>query len=290
MRRRWLIIWTLLLVFPGVRTLPSWGETWWSTQKTEEERTLAPGVVYRRLIFHTMLNEPVCAHVVNATGLEDRYVFGVLGSFGTHFDPSVFARQSKAIVTINGGFFSTRPSRALGLVMAHGKVLYPAVSSKYSGTVGFHSKGLLIDWLGPEDFNGYKLASSKREWNECHAALGAGPVLLKKGALRIEPAEDGFYSQRHPRTGIGKKADGSAVLVVVDGRQLEWSVGVTLQELAHLFIELGAVDALNLDGGGSSVMVVGDQVISRPCDYTMPDSAGVERPVANVIALFPKEN
>ena len=84
---------------------------------------------------------------------------------------------------------------------------------------------------------------------------------------------------RHPRTGAGVSKDGRTLwLVVVDGRQPEYSVGMTLPELGDLLIELGADDALNLDGGGSSSFVArnsaGEWITNKPSD-------GKFRPVAN---------
>ncbi|MCH8086838.1 MAG: phosphodiester glycosidase family protein, partial [Chloroflexi bacterium] len=241
------------------------------------------------ILFDTLPNEPVRAHIVNATGLHDKYIFGVLGSFGTHIPPSQFAKQSKAVVTMNGGFFSSRPSRASGLVMAHGKILYPPLNPKYLGTVGFHTKGFLIDKIEPADIKGYTLSTEKAGWNECHAALGAGPILVLSGTNVVKPLEDAFYTKRHPRTGIGITRGGEAVLIVVDGRQTEWSVGVTLDEFANLFLELGAEQALNLDGGGSSTLLIGEELVNHPSHFAVSGEPGVERAVANVIALFHRE-
>jgi exopolysaccharide biosynthesis protein len=90
----------------------------------------------------------------------------------------------------------------------------------------------------------------------------------------------GFAASRHPRTAVGVAPDQSTLwLVVVDGRQPEHSLGMTLPELAGLFGALGAPEALNLDGGGSSVMVLRGRVVSRPSD------AGGERAVVNALVL-----
>jgi hypothetical protein len=89
---------------------------------------------------------------------------------------------------------------------------------------------------------------------------------------------DQLASQRHPRTGVGLR-DGTLVMVTVDGRQPGYSEGMTLAELASLFIELKCVEAMNLDGGGSTTMVVRDRVMNSP-------SGGAPRAVANALALF----
>lgn len=261
-------------------------EPWWSKQSVEETRPVATGIEYKKILFTTISNEPVRAHVVTASQLDSQYIFGVLGSFGTHIKPSVFAKQSNAIVTVNGGFFSTRPSKALGLVMAHSRILYPPLLARFTGTVGFSSKGLLIDKIEENDVNGFMIATEKKGWNDCHAALGAGPILLQSATNVLQPSEDSFYTARHPRTGIGKSATGDAIIIVVDGRQSGWSVGVSLDEFANMFLELGAIDALNLDGGGSSTMVIQDEIVNYPSDLAMGGKPGIERAVANVITLF----
>jgi exopolysaccharide biosynthesis protein len=84
----------------------------------------------------------------------------------------------------------------------------------------------------------------------------------------------GFADARHPRTAVGVRADGRILLVTVDGRQPELSVGMTIAELATLLIELGAVEAVNMDGGGSTTMVVRGRVVNSPSDLTGERAVG----------------
>jgi len=113
-------------------------------------------------------------------------------------------------------------------------------------------------------------------------AVSGGPRILRAGEISIENrAErfaDAFATRRHPRTGVGLR-DNTLVLVTVDGRQPGFSAGMTLRELAQLFRDLGCQEAVNLDGGGSTTMVVRDQVVNSPSD-------GQPRRVANSLALF----
>jgi len=90
----------------------------------------------------------------------------------------------------------------------------------------------------------------------------------------------GFVAGRQPRTLAGVRADGTLLLVTVDGRLPGWSVGMTLPESARLMRSLGARDALNLDGGGSSTMVVRGEVVNRPADR-------VERRVSDGLFVLP---
>jgi exopolysaccharide biosynthesis protein len=79
---------------------------------------------------------------------------------------------------------------------------------------------------------------------------------------------------------VGVTATGKILLVVVDGRQPRWSLGPTSSEFAQIMADLGAVTALNLDGGGSSEMVVEGEVVNRPSD-------GHERAITNAILVLP---
>lgn len=112
--------------------------------------------------------------------------------------------------------------------------------------------------------------------------LGGGPVLLRGGASAPDAGEyaAGFRLERHPRTAVGARADGTVVFVVVDGRQPALSVGLTIDELAALMSELGCVEAINLDGGGSTTMVIRGRVVNHPSD------AGGERPVGDALLVF----
>jgi hypothetical protein len=114
-----------------------------------------------------------------------------------------------------------------------------------------------------------------------HEVVGGFPVLLRDGANvlgEVDVRED-FGARRHPRTAIGWTADGRVLLVVVDGRQPAWSDGMSLDELTWLFQRLGAAHALNLDGGGSTAMVLNGRVVNRPSDREG------ERAVGNALAL-----
>ncbi|MGH7475404.1 MAG: phosphodiester glycosidase family protein [Longimicrobiales bacterium] len=112
--------------------------------------------------------------------------------------------------------------------------------------------------------------------------VGGFPELLRDGQRaaerdRVAPA---FGALRHPRTALGIDRDRSAVLLVtVDGRQAPYSDGMTLGELTRLLLRLGADDALNLDGGGSTTMAIGGQVVNRPSDREG------ERAVGNAILV-----
>jgi len=115
--------------------------------------------------------------------------------------------------------------------------------------------------------------------------VGGGPHLVTAGkplaaAAEAEQFKEDFSRSRHPRTAAGVRDDGFLVLVTVDGRQPKKSVGMTISELTGLVLELGCVEAINLDGGGSTTMVIKNRVVNSPSD------AADERPVSDALLIF----
>ncbi len=111
--------------------------------------------------------------------------------------------------------------------------------------------------------------------------LGGNPVLIYGGRVQSQDLQgNGAFFARQPRTALGVTSDGRMLLVVVDGRQSGYSVGMTLGELAELMNSLGARSAINLDGGGSSTMWLNGQRANRPSD-------GYERGVGSALVVLP---
>jgi exopolysaccharide biosynthesis protein len=87
-------------------------------------------------------------------------------------------------------------------------------------------------------------------------AVGASHVILRNGGTDNLSIGTDFSDTRHPRTAAGVTSDGTIVLVVVDGRQPEISNGASLADLAYIMSTLDCVNAINLDGGGSSTFIL----------------------------------
>jgi hypothetical protein len=118
-------------------------------------------------------------------------------------------------------------------------------------------------------------------WDTVADAIGGGPVLVRDGRPVFRANEAFTTSQiapRHPRTAIGQLANGRILLVVVDGRQPGYSVGMTTFEMAQTMVRLGAVRAMQLDGGGSSTLAFDGAVLNRPSD-------GRERAISTALML-----
>jgi hypothetical protein len=115
--------------------------------------------------------------------------------------------------------------------------------------------------------------TTPRAWSTAPDILGGAGLLIAGGAMvddwEVERVRDDFVTTRHPRTLVGADRDGFIWLVVVDGRRPD-SLGMRLDELQRLAGRLGLVDALNLDGGGSTTLVVENTVVNRPSDPIGP--------------------
>lgn len=135
-------------------------------------------------------------------------------------------------------------------------------------------------------------------------SIGGAPVLVRHGRRWVASTGPSFVTGRHPRTAVGWTKTGDVMLVTVDGRQDGYSLGMSLPELADLLVGLGADEALNLDGGGSTTFVRGGAVANRPSDRLVRRGGrealvhlpsrwdqvigNVERPVGNILAIVPR--
>ncbi len=123
---------------------------------------------------------------------------------------------------------------------------------------------------------------SFHKW-KMRTAVGGGPVLVQYGRIHITNEEELKFpgkaiNDAHPRTCMGYTADGRLIVMVIQGRYPN-AAGATLKQEAQLLVDLGCVEALNLDGGGSSCMLINGK------ETIKPSSDGVERPVPAVFII-----
>lgn len=112
------------------------------------------------------------------------------------------------------------------------------------------------------------------DWHRIDNVMGGGPLLVR-GGKNLAPTKGEFNETRHPRSVVGRDRQGGLWFVVIDGRQPQ-STGASLTETADVMLRLGCIEAMNLDGGGSSTLRLFGLTLNRP-------SGGVERPVGNAI-------
>jgi len=212
-----------------------------------------------------------------------------------------FNQTVDAYASVNGGFFWKDNIKSA--VIYPNEVKAKNLASVYRNHISFPvirgffglktDRFLSVDWIyhsgnGPSDIYTFTqpLSYSRDDPNPKPApqpddgvaygnlltGIGGGPVLVKDNAIRVTYDEEVFwgesgvgYNNMDPRTAVGYTTDKHVIMLVADGRS-EISEGVGLPELAKIMSDLGCVEALNLDGGGSSQMAIGDAFVNKPSD------------------------
>lgn len=160
----------------------------------------------------------------------------------------------------------TAKVRLVSAVSRKGNSAIPAGGAVLSG-VGKGAEALRSLWKDVQERRALPEATIAFTAHPAAAQSFAGnPVLLRDGKISYGSQNNYIFRGRHPRTAIGYTGSGELLLVTVDGRQRGWSSGMTLRELAGFMQGLGAVYALNLDGGGSTTFVRHGKVVNRPSD------------------------
>ncbi|GAA4728478.1 phosphodiester glycosidase family protein [Flavisolibacter ginsenosidimutans] len=219
---------------------------------------------------------------------------------------SVLAMRSRALAAVNGSFFKMRGLDPDESKKVAGKAPLERSLLGYNRSVVYLREGDSVIAENKEKDNARKrhnqgsvvirkravsLVKDSADINWEHQLRGedvmsTGPVLIVNGQDQLL-TKDAFTTDRHPRTAIGKRRDGTLVLLVVDGRAAE-SAGASLPELQAVFRWLRCTEAINLDGGGSTTMYIKGQpfngVVNYPTDNKKWDHEG-EREVANALVI-----
>ena len=132
----------------------------------------------------------------------------------------------------------------------------------------------------------YDLNDIQWKWWKMRTAVGGGPVLIHDGKIHITNREEQLFpdadGDHQPRTGMGYTRDGQLIILAIQGRTPGIAAGATLQEEARILLGLGCYQALNLDGGGSSCLLVNGKETIRPSDQEG------ERPLPAVFVIKQK--
>ena len=192
-----------------------------------------------------------------------------------HFHPVTLTMPDGVEVVVKNG-------KVTGIFDKHGSSRIPtdgyilSASGKKRHTLLTHIAGgdavVIREMVIPERVGDSNL------WASFTHIIGGGPLLLRDGiapstqAYEREGFDQAFHSFWHPRTAVGKKADGTLFFLTITATEAGVRRGVMLPRLAELFLEWGATDALNLDGGNSSMLIVRDKVVSvKQKDATKPE-------------------
>lgn len=235
--------------------------------------------------------------------------FDVIGDASGYHKPSDFYNEQAQTILINGGFFYS--GNSLSLVWRDGNLVCPNVqvdSPDWTETMYYMPRGTFAQRADGSFFTGwtYTTLSNQTYWYptsmpleagkipsldypeggcmfEAETAVGGGPVLVLDDKV-VNSHEDEYLlinpTSNRPRTAIGLDTDNSKLIYFVcEGDSRTVGVpGMTLEDVANLLLDLGCNEALNLDGGGSSCMLVNGQETIKPSD-------GSQRSVINAVVM-----
>lgn len=182
------------------------------------------------------------------------------------------ARRTGARLAINGGGFAKARGLLypMGITVVDGEIkTFDVIGNEWS-FIGFDRNGRLV---------GGKI-TTREQLEKLNVRYGASfvPTLLKDG--KKQPIPSKWRNRKEPRTLIGHFSNGDLLFIVIDGRQKDYSLGVTLEEAQDKLLEFNIRDAYNLDGGGSSTFYYNGKVLNRPSD-------GRERKLASNFVVIP---
>lgn len=298
--RRWLrgmlLVGSLVALLLGTALLAVGGYSLWFTHRplpASVQRTLFEGVDYLRIVRETPARNVI--HVVrinlHAPGIRFLVTPGVSPEDAPPFFRAMktteFLQQYRLQLAINGDFFypfhSTTPFNfyprrgdrvyTTGISMSEGKVYSPGNNAHPTLYISKDNRVSIDTPVG-----------------DAYNAISGDALLLKGGVITPQSmTSDRYRTEPQPRLAVGYTRDASTLIVVmVDGRQPNFSEGLSMPDFGRLALEYGLYDAINLDGGGSVTLAIAGadgqpEILNTPIDNYLP---GRERIVANHLGVY----
>ena len=290
--------------------------------KPVQRDTLAPGLRLFT-ITDTLNGRPFIAYYIEANLKNKKLDFTTQVGKGKRYTPSQFYEtEGEPSVVVNGTFFSFATNQNLNVIIRNGKVLsynVPALKSMISDSFYYPTRSAIgitrnrradVAWLFTDTAQRWPYAFQSRpiiargktsdpelkdlhtidpwKWWKMKTAIGGGPVLIQEGKMNVTNREEQMLvkgvADLHPRTAMGYTKKRKLIILVVQGRTPGIAEGATLNEVAKILADLGCHEALNLDGGGSSCMLVNGKETIKPSDKEG------QRPIPGVFIIKQKNN
>jgi hypothetical protein len=264
-------------------------------QPQSETRALFQGVIYQRDVRNSP--RPLVIHIVTIDLSTPSVGFQV-----TPGDPkakrplkarttSQFLSEFKTQLAINGDFFWPWHSRSILSYYPHvgDPVSVRGIGASRGVVYSKGSKRFPHPTLHISDKNSAQLCWPRQKPElPIYNAISGSFLLLHQGQVMVPEGGNPAYLDLNPRTALGlDKTRKKLILCLIDGRQSGYSEGVRHAELARIMREHGTWEAINLDGGGSTTLVIegknGPEILNSPIDCNIP---GRERAVANHLGVF----
>ena len=294
----------------------SWAQLYWKLVDTGFGQLPSSVKVYKTT--DSLNGRPFIAYCIVAKLKDHKLEFTTQTGAGKRYTPSqYYDKEDSPLVVMNGTFFSFETNQNLNTVIKDGQVLaynIPALKQKNTDSFYYPTRSAIgisknrradVAWLFTDTAQRWPYAFQERpilakgtnpdpsfedlntldqwKWWKMNTAIGGGPVLIKDHLINVtNEAEQMFVkgeNDRHPRTAIGYTRRRKLIILAIQGRFPGVAEGATLEEEAKILMDLGCVEALNLDGGGSSCVLVNGKETIQPSDK------GGQRPVPGVFII-----
>lgn len=268
---------------------------------------------------NTISGKQVQAYIAVADISENKARFRILGEkTGSHTPKQFYDNNSQPGIVLNGGYFWSGTSLGLmvrdGQMISGAQQIvyrdYNGIGREYYPTLGafgtnpdntfsafwiYESNNTIYTYPNPspnktgeepQPMPSPDFPEGAKEWKPRHA-IGAGPLLITKGEYKNLWEAEMFDAQsgvgptvNHPRSAVAYHPSGHVVLFVCEGRnKTPDTPGLTLKDVSDILLSMGCTEAINLDGGGSSCMLVNGQETIKPSD-------GNQRAITNAVAIY----
>jgi len=234
--------------------------------------TLANSVQYKQYAFRDSSNQPQKVFVLQIDLRDPQTYLRPIGGAGCK-KVSEYGAQAKALAAVNAGFFD-------GSCKSVSFLKLDAVLK------AFNSKSRSVLGIDGQERISIKRVPAGQDWADVRHGVGGIPRIVTDGVVDVnsEGGSQSFINNRNPRTAVGLVDDQHAIIVMVEGRSAD-AKGMSLKALAEFMISLGAKQAVNLDGGGSSALWIDPALGDRDGLVSVP-SDGTERRVNSALAVF----
>ncbi|MFM7672718.1 MAG: phosphodiester glycosidase family protein [Bacteroidota bacterium] len=293
-------------LFPFLFQFPLFLSAQWNWQRVDSVFGDLPTSVHVYRTQDPVVGKPNVAYYLEADLRDATLDFRSDTSYKRRLTPAQFHQKLNApLAIVNTSFFSFTTHQNLNMVMDRGQMIAFNVHSlpaKGKDTLKFRhplvatfgingNRRADVAWTFTDSSKNFALASQVpmklqmdsssafvrslvpvplKKWN-MKTAVSGGPVLVQDGKVLVTNNEEWKFAgkaidDRHPRTAMGYTRDGKLIILVVEGRFPGRAEGTTLTQTAEMLVSLGCVEGLNLDGGGSSCLLVNGKETIQPSD------------------------
>jgi exopolysaccharide biosynthesis protein len=250
-------------------------------------KTISPGIVLRTCESVQFFNSVQSISYLEIDTLVAQVDFKIDYSSSEFHPVSVFGKRNNAIAAINGTYFMTTGGsigQAWHFIKIDGVRKFSTVTNEFST----RATGVISMTDGNVDISTWNQEKEAINAGDAQYALVCGPLLMDDG-VDVEMWDNEFVTARHPRSCVANTSDGKILIIAVDGRQTQRANGMNLYELRYFVRQLGCIDAMNLDGGGSTALYVAGEnnlgIVNTPIDENI---SGKEREVGNILYITPR--